>query len=190
MREPPFSSSPILREPPQFVARSELLARAYELAHSAHHGPARVGDTDIEHPLAVAEVLHAHGFDDQVVAAAILHDVVEDSEFDLSTIAARFGPEVERLVAEMTEDSGIASYEERKAEHRSRVSRDRQAAAIYGADKLAKARALSGAEDIPRQQLDHYLQTLHMLCEQHPDLPYLAELREELMAVAARQRSV
>jgi hypothetical protein len=98
---------------------------------------------------------------------------------------------VERLVGEMTEDAGIASYEERKAEHRSRVSRDRQAAAIYAADKLAKARALAGAEadDIPRQKLDHYLRTLDMLCEQHPDLPFLAELREELMAVAARQRS-
>jgi (p)ppGpp synthase/HD superfamily hydrolase len=190
MREPPSSSSPKLREPPQFVGESELLADAYELARSAHHGPARIGDTDIEHPLAVAEVLHAHSFDDQVVAAAILHDVVEDTELDLPTIAARFGPDIERLVGELTEDPDIASYEERKAEHRSRVSRDRQAAAIYGADKLAKARALSGAEDIPRPQLDHYLQTLQMLCEQHPDLPFLAELREELMAVAARQRSV
>jgi (p)ppGpp synthase/HD superfamily hydrolase len=157
-----------------------LLRDAYELARSAHHGPARRGETDIEHPLAVAELLHENGFDEQVVAAALLHDVVEDTALDLASIGQRFGPEISRMVAEMTEDPSIEPYEERKAEHRSRVSRDRRAAAIYAADKLAKARGMKSADEVPSEQLEHYRETLRLLCETHPDLPFLGQLRAEL----------
>ena len=175
---------PIVDRPPQFITDSPLLESAFLLARSAHHGPAREGDTDIDHPLAVAEVLQENGFEEKVVAAALLHDVVEDTTLDLDLVAEQFGPDVCRLVAEMTEDSGIESYPERKAEHRSRVARDRRAAAIYAADKLAITRHISRAEDVPPQQLDHYLQTLRMLSERHPDLPFIGELRDELGRVA------
>ncbi len=169
-----------MREPPDFVAESDFLRGAYELARSAHHGPAREGDTEIEHPVAVATVLQDNGFDEHVVAAALLHDVVEDTALDVGTISDRFGPDVAGLVAEMTEDAGIEPYEARKAEHRSRVSHDRRAAAIYGADKLATTKGLAGPEEVPAQKLEHYRQTLRTLCETHPDLPFLAQLREEL----------
>jgi GTP pyrophosphokinase len=170
-------------EPPQFIAESDLLRDAYELARSSHHGPARRGDTDIDHPLAVAELLHEYGFDEQVIAAALLHDVVEDTALDLASIAEQFGGEISSLVAEMTEDPGIEAYEERKAEHRLRVARDRRVAAIYAADKLAKARGLRSADEVPGEQLEHYRQTLTLLCETYPDLPFLGELREELEAL-------
>jgi GTP pyrophosphokinase len=166
--------------PPDFIAESDFLRGAFELARSAHHGPARKGDTDIDHPVAVAELLHHNGFDDHVVAAALLHDVVEDTTLDFGTISDRFGPDVGRLVTEMTEDTGIESYADRKAEHRSRVSRDRRAAAIYAADKLATAKGLDGAAQLPPQKLEHYRQTLRTLCETHPDLPFLPELEKEL----------
>jgi hypothetical protein len=42
---------------------------------------------------------------------------------------------------------------------------------------------------VPPEKLEHYLQTLRMLCEAHPDLPFLSQLREELRAVAARRQS-
>jgi len=169
-----------MQDPPEFIAESDFLRSAFELARSAHHGPAREGDTEIDHPVAVAQLLDEAGFDEHVVAAALLHDVVEDTSLDLDAIADPFGPDIARLVAEMTEDAGIESYPERKAEHRSRVSRDRRAAAIYAADKLATTRGLQGPEEVPPQKLQHYLQTLATLCETHPDLPFLAELREEL----------
>jgi guanosine-3',5'-bis(diphosphate) 3'-pyrophosphohydrolase len=173
---------------PDFVTQSALLSSAYELARSAHHGPARRGDTDIEHPLAVAEILNEHGFDEQIVAAALLHDVVEDTALDLAAVAEPFGPEISRLVEEMTEDAGIEPYPERKAEHRARVNRDPRAAAIYAADKLASARALSGhAGEVSRERLDHYTETLRMLCESHPELPFLAELRDRLDALQAER---
>jgi (p)ppGpp synthase/HD superfamily hydrolase len=172
-------------EPPRFIVDSELLSSAYRLAHSAHHGAARAGETDIDHPLAVAEVLHENGFEEPVVAAGLLHDVVEDTALDVQAIEKSFGPEVGRLVAEMTEDPGIESYEERKAEHRSRVAQDPRAAAIYAADKLANTRDLAGAGEVPREKLDHYLKTLRMLCERYPDLPFLPQLQEELRDLAA-----
>jgi GTP diphosphokinase / guanosine-3',5'-bis(diphosphate) 3'-diphosphatase len=171
-----------LREPPPFITESELLVDAYELACWAHEGDASQGDTEIGHPLAVAELLDAEGFDNQVVAAALLHDVVEDTAVDLDSISERFGPGISELVAEMTEDESIESYPQRKAEHRERVSRDRRAAAIYAADKLASARTLDAA-DAPGEKLEHYRATLRKLREEHPDLPFLEELESELAAI-------
>ena len=164
---------------PAFARDSELLIGAYRLARSAHHGPRRTGDTDIDHPVAVAELLAGEGFDERVVAAALLHDVVEDTTTEPEEIEERFGPEVATLVREMTEDPRIEDYPERKAEHRARVTGDRRAAAIYAADKLASARAKDGAA-MPGDQLDHYLATLETLCETNPELPFLGDLRAEL----------
>src|SRR4028119_1370789 len=67
-----------MTEVPDFIAGRELVTRAYEVACRAHHGPEREGDTDIEHPTAVARLLDGAGFGDEIVAAALLHDVVED----------------------------------------------------------------------------------------------------------------
>jgi (p)ppGpp synthase/HD superfamily hydrolase len=176
-------------EPPAFIADSDLLSSAYRLARSAHHGPAREGETDIDHPLAVAEVLQANGFEESIVAAGLLHDVVEDTSIDVEAIEKSFGSEVGRLVAEMTENSRIETYEERKAEHRARVARDPPAAAIYAADKLASTRELAeGGGGVSEEKLDHYLETLRMLCRRYPELPFLPQLREELESLAAPRR--
>jgi (p)ppGpp synthase/HD superfamily hydrolase len=176
-------------EPPAFIAESELLRSAFEVACVAHHGPAREGDTNIEHPLAVAGVLHDNGFDEHVVAAALLHDVVEDTSLDLATIAAPFGDDIATLVDEMTEDRGIEGYRERKAEHRRRVARDPRAAAIYAADKLASTRSVrAGDKDVEPEQLNHYVETLRTMRATHPDLPFLDELGEELDTILKRRR--
>lgn len=176
-----------MSQPPEFIAESPLLASAYELARSAHHGPAREGDTDIDHPVAVAEVLHRNDFDEDVVAASLLHDVVEDTALDVDDVRERFGPDIGRLVAEMTEDEGIVPYSDRKAEHRERVGRDRRAAAIYAADKLASTRRLDSPRQVPDERLQHYVETLRMLCKQHPDLPFLGELSDELARLVGRR---
>jgi GTP diphosphokinase / guanosine-3',5'-bis(diphosphate) 3'-diphosphatase len=177
-------------EAPRFAGTSPLLVGAFALARAAHHGPRRRGDTDIDHPVAVAALLHERGFSDQVVAAALLHDVVEDTATDHYEIRCRFGPEVGHLVAEMTEDERIEPYERRKAEHRDRIARDSRVAAIYAADKIANARAYRGAgETPPREKLDHYVETLRKLSETHPELPFLRELGEELARLAPSSRA-
>ena len=178
-----------MTDPPKFVTASPLLTDAYELARAAHHGPAREGDTDIDHPLLVAEVLADSGFDEDVVAAALLHDVVEDTAVDLPSLAEAFGPEICQLVAEMTEDASIESYPERKAEHRTRIVRDRRVAAIYAADKLATARVLTDPDEVSPEKLDHYLKTLRLLGDRHPDLPFIEELNTELTELAEARGS-
>jgi GTP diphosphokinase / guanosine-3',5'-bis(diphosphate) 3'-diphosphatase len=173
---------------PDFVEGSPLLEGAYRMAYEAHEGARDKDGTGIEHPVEVARILAEHGFDEKVVAAALLHDVIEDTETSPEEIEERFGHEVAELVREMTEDESIEPYEARKAEHRRRVTRDHRVAAIYAADKIANARKFQGsAEEIPDEKLEHYIQTFRVLCETHPELPFLQELRHELEELAAER---
>ena len=165
-----------------FVSNSELLARAFEYALAAHEGPESTGETRISHPAAVAEILAAAGFDEEVIAAALLHDVVEDTTRVGADIVAEFPDRVGELVAVMTEDSSIADYGERKAEHRERVLEGgRLPAAIYLADKLAKVRRfLADDAAVAPERLGHYRRTVELFGERDPTLPFLLELRRDL----------
>ena len=144
-----------------------------------------MGGTGIDHPIAVANLLDDAGFGEEVIAAALLHDVVEDTDWALGEIGERFGPGVCRLVEAMTEDAGIEPYAARKQEHRRRVlAAGREPAAIYAADKLARVRGLrSGAEPVDPKRLAHYRATLELFASERPDLPFLAELADELRAL-------
>jgi (p)ppGpp synthase/HD superfamily hydrolase len=174
---------------PTFAAASPLLASAYRFAREAHHGERRTGDTDVDHPTAVARLLHDAGFGETVVAAALLHDVVEDSATDVEEIRERFGGPVANLVAGMTENESIEPYERRKAAHREQVlAAGRDTSAIFAADKLANARDMSGgASTVDDAKLDHYERTLATLCSEHPDLAFLAALRRELRELRPRR---
>lgn len=169
-------------EQPGFVAGRELLERAYRFAYASHEGPNPHGDTGIEHPTAVAALLDRAGFGEPVVAAAFLHDVVEDTDRGFEMIEEQFGAEVCRLVDAMTEDASVEDYGERKAEHRERaLAAGPATASIYLADKLARVRRFreTGGE-VERQRLDHFRDTLKLYGRLRPELPFLAELAEEL----------
>jgi (p)ppGpp synthase/HD superfamily hydrolase len=129
--------------------RSDLVRRAYEVAADAHAGQIRNasgGRPYIDHPVAVAALLVGRGFSDEVVAAALLHDVVEDSEVEIADIREAAGDRVAELVAVLTDDERIGSYEERKREHRRRVeAAGADALAIYVADKLTNVEMLRDA---------------------------------------------
>jgi (p)ppGpp synthase/HD superfamily hydrolase len=151
------------------------------MAATLHDGPQAEAEKDLKHPVAVAALMHEAGFDEEVVAAALLHEVIEETQTEVGDIRGRFGPEVAGLVAEMTEDPSIRPYRARKEEHRERVGRDRRSAAIYAADKLASTKALNEEGTEPDgQRLEHFRATLHALGETYPSLPFLAELRTEL----------
>jgi len=80
-----------------------LLACAYEFAADAHAGQRRLtGDDFVTHPLAVAALLTELEVDDTTLAAALLHDVVEDTEHDLDEVTERFGREIASLVDGVT----------------------------------------------------------------------------------------
>jgi GTP pyrophosphokinase len=96
------------------------LRAAYELAEQAHHSQRRVtGEPYITHPIAVAQILADIGIDPVAVAAAILHDVPEDTDFTIADIEERFGSEVAQLVDGVTKLSKFSthSHEEQQAEN-------------------------------------------------------------------------
>jgi (p)ppGpp synthase/HD superfamily hydrolase len=174
---------------PEYVHDSPLLQEAYELAADAHREARRRRNADMRHPVAVAGLLHEHGYDDDVVAAGLMHELLEDTELEAGEITARFGTDVGDLVEVMTEDPSIEPYPDRKAEHRARVSaHSSRAAAIYAADKLAKVQALErDGGPIAEQQLEHYWRTQTELADAHPELPFLDELDAGLRALDAER---
>jgi GTP diphosphokinase / guanosine-3',5'-bis(diphosphate) 3'-diphosphatase len=81
----------------------DLLRRAYEVAAEAHAGQVRkTGDPYITHPLAVAHMLAGYGLDEPTLAAALLHDTVEDTNLTLSDLSMQFGDEIGRLIDGVT----------------------------------------------------------------------------------------
>lgn len=172
-------------ELPEFTKGSPLTENAFRMARAAHARPE--SETEIDHPVTVAELLCERGFDETVIAAALLHDTVEDTTLTNAQIKEYFGSEVAALVAEVTEDPEIEPYPARKAEARSRVMRDRRAAAIYAADKLANTRDILDADEgVRAERLDHYIKTLRLLSDGRSDLPFLTELSEELAVLVDR----
>jgi len=178
------------------AAESELIGKALEMAETAHAGQIRNGSGGmayIHHPVAVAELLAAHGFDESTVAAALLHDVVEDSEASVEEVASGFGEPVARLVAALTEDESIEPFERRKDAHRRRVEEvGGDALAIYASDKLSNIRVLrralasegeSAGEEFEAPldvKEDVWTADLEMLRRAAPALPLVGELGGEL----------
>ncbi len=179
------------------IAGSSLVAAALAKAREAHSGQVRNGSGGmpyIEHPIAVAALLAEHGYDDEeLLAAALLHDVVEDSETTVEELRGQFGDHVAELVAALSDDESIDDYRARKDEHRDRVvAAGAEAQAIYGADKLANVRTLRGAYaeqgeavaeefKVPLElKLDVWHADLGMLRQECPALPYLGQLEAEL----------
>lgn len=77
----------------------ELLKQAYIVAHDAHEGQFRSsGEPYITHPLAVAKLLAEMHMDHETLAAALLHDVIEDTPVSYETLAEKFGKDIADLV--------------------------------------------------------------------------------------------
>ncbi len=97
--------------------------RAVRFAAKAHHGQMRkLGNVPfIIHPIAVAAFLAEYYPKQEMIIAAILHDVVEDTPYKLTDIEQRFGSEVALLVDGVTEQNRSLPWKERKAAYFSRL---------------------------------------------------------------------
>ena len=175
--------------------RSPVVREAHRLAADRHEGQRRKANERpyVDHVVAVAEILSDAGFDDEVLAAALLHDAVEHTETRQEDIASQFGERIAGLVSAMTDREEIESWEERKTEHRTRVRETgRDAAAIYGADKLAGireardgyAQAEEGVEERLGNPLDLRMRVweadLEMLRGIEPPLSFVDTIADEL----------
>jgi GTP diphosphokinase / guanosine-3',5'-bis(diphosphate) 3'-diphosphatase len=128
---------------------TELVTRAFRFAAAAHEGQQRHSGSDfIEHPVGAARICAQLRLDEQTLAAALLHDVVEDTETTIEDVRAEFGAEVARLVEGVTKLTRIQfqSREQAEAENYRKMvvamSEDVRVILIKLADRLHNMRTI------------------------------------------------
>src|SRR5438876_250438 len=127
----------------------ELLARAFRFAATAHAGQQRrSGEAFIHHPWGVAKICAQLRLDEQTLAAALLHDVVEDTETELDEVRSEFGDEVAKLVDGVTKLTRVQfqSREQAEAENYRKMivamAEDERVILIKLADRLHNLRQI------------------------------------------------
>ncbi len=122
-----------------------LIERAYVVAERAHQGQLRQsGEPYITHPVAVAQILAELGLGPKAIAAALLHDTVEDTGYSLDQLSAEFGDEVAMLVDGVTKLDKVKYGDAAQAETVRKMivamSKDIRVLVIKLADRLHNAR--------------------------------------------------
>lgn len=154
---------------------TDLLRRAYEVARKGHEGQLRkTGHPYITHPVAVAWHLAHYGLDAPTVAAALLHDTVEDTDVTLEELVSEFGPEIAALIDGVTKLDRIdyASVEEAQAATIRKMvvamAQDVRVLLIKLVDRLHNMRTVYALRDekqrrVARETLDIYAPLAHRL---------------------------
>ena len=153
-----------------------LIRRAYDTAVTAHEGQLRSsGEEYITHPVAVTHFLATLQMDAETLAAALLHDVPEDTDFTLAELEKRFGRDVARLVDGVTKLSKFGSartMEEQQAENIRKMfmamAEDARVVIIKLADRLHNMQTLQHLPEekqqrIARQTMEIYAPLAHRL---------------------------
>ena len=132
-------------------------------------------------------MLRDAGYADHVVAAGMLHEVLEDTDAERDELEQRFGLEVAGLVAALSDDPEIEDPQERRAALRLQVAEaGPTASAVFAADKVSKTRELrlkaarGRLGDEERAKLEHYEESLEMLLAVLPRHELVEQLRLEL----------
>jgi GTP pyrophosphokinase len=161
--------------------RARLIEDAYEFAHEAHEGQNRkTGEPYIVHPIDAAMTVADLNLDGAAIAAALLHDVVEDCGVSNEDISQRFGADVARLVEGVTKlsrlnllrpeeavwDEGVQADNLRKMFLA--MAEDIRVVVIKLADRLHNMRTLYGLERakqlrVARETMDIYAPLAHRL---------------------------
>ncbi len=146
-----MTSEQVLEKASEYLPEKdvEFLRRAYEMAEYAHREQyRRSGEPYIWHPVQVAGILVDLGMDPDTVAAAFLHDVVEDTDVGLDELETKFGEQVAMLVDGVTKLGKIKykSKEEQQAENHRKMfvamAKDIRVILIKLADRLHNMRTL------------------------------------------------
>ncbi len=138
------------------------IVSAYELAEKFHHDQKREsGEPYISHPIAVAYILLELGMDTDTICAALLHDVVEDTDCTLEELRKLFGADVAMLVNGVTKLGKVEIFtkEEQKAENIRKIllamSEDIRVIIIKLADRLHNMRTLNFCHEEKRRTIAH-----------------------------------
>lgn len=186
--------APAVRKDPEltFLRDLPVSRRALAFAGERHGEQRRQGDGApfLVHPLETAALLERTSWPDHVIAAAVLHDVLEDTDVEPAELDSRFGREVTRLVELVSDDPAIADEEQRKDEVRERVREaGGEGLAVFAADKVSKVRELrmlvaNGlAPEDAEIKSRRYRKALEMLEHEVPDSSVVDLLRFELEAL-------
>lgn len=126
----------------------KVIEQAYEFANNAHHGQLRKsGEPYLQHPLQTALTLIEMKLDQPAIVAGLLHDVPEDTTYNLVEIEKRFGPEVAKLVSGITKLGkikyrGIERYAENLRKMFISMAEDVRVVLIKMADRLHNLRTI------------------------------------------------
>lgn len=166
------------------------IREAYELAKKAHGEQKRVsGEPYITHPLEVSSILVGLGMDSETVVAALLHDVVEDTEISLEALEKQFGHEVALLVDGVTKLGKIplSSREEQQAENVRKMllamAQDVRVVIIKLADRLHNMRTIQCMPEQKRR--DKALETMEVYAPLAHRLG-IRTIKEELEDISLR----
>ncbi len=155
--------------------RSDLsvIDRAYRIAHEAHEGQTRKsGEPYITHPVAVAKILADLGLGPKTIAAALLHDTVEDTGYSLDGLRDEFGDEIAMLVDGVTKLDRLKYGDSAQAETVRKMivamSKDIRVLVVKLADRLHNARTWGfvepeSAKRKAQETLDIYTPLAHRL---------------------------
>src|SRR5919199_1041135 len=175
--EIPAETEPLLQRMRAYLPNFDpaLIRRAYAVARSAH-GPQRrnSGEPYIRHPLAVAHILVDLQLDPASIAAALLHDVAEDTGVGLEELRRRFGDEIARIVdgvTKLTAMEGRSKEEAQAGTYRKMfiaMADDPRVVLIKLADRLHNLRTLDSLppekqKRVARETLEIYAPLAHRL---------------------------
>src|SRR3954471_8193315 len=165
-----------------------MITRAYELAADAHRQQVRrSGESYIQHPLAVGRIVADLGLDDITIAAALLHDAVEDTALTLDDVSSDFGPDVAGIVDGVTKLERV-SFDSKEAQQAATMrkmlvamAKDVRVLIIKLADRLHNMRTLAAMPPhkqrrTSQETLDIYAPLAHRLGMQ--------EMRQQLEDLA------
>ncbi|HYN29301.1 MAG TPA: bifunctional (p)ppGpp synthetase/guanosine-3',5'-bis(diphosphate) 3'-pyrophosphohydrolase [Dermatophilaceae bacterium] len=154
-------------------ADTSIIERAYDVAERAHEGQLRrSGDAYITHPLAVTTILAELGMTPATLAAALLHDTVEDTAYSLEALRGEFGDEIAMLVDGVTKldkvTYGAAAQAETVRKMVVAMARDIRVLVIKLADRLHNARtwryvSKESAQRKAKETLEIYAPLAHRL---------------------------
>lgn len=153
----------------------DLLRRAHDTAARAHEGQVRkTGDPYISHPVAVAHMLAQYGLDVDTIAAAFLHDTVEDTPLTLAQVEQEFGKDIAQLIDGVTKLDRVR-YSNREQQHAASIrkmvvamAKDVRVLIIKLFDRLHNMRTVQALREakqvrVARETLDVYAPLAHRL---------------------------
>ena len=167
-----------------------LIDKAYRLAEKSHAGQFRkTGEPYIEHPVSVAGILAEMGMDSACIAAALLHDVVEDTDVSLEEIEKEFNKDIALLVDGVTKLGQItfSTLEEQQAENLRKMllamSKDIRVMIIKLCDRLHNMRTAQGWK--PQKQRDKALEVMDIYAPIAHRLG-MSNIKDELQDISLR----